>query len=100
MAISSGFGKTLPLAKVKWAFEEKGDMESDWTINNCMTFTFSVLASAAGRVGKDKSCGRAERRQAMAMASLAYLSCWHVSPSHIKSSLSSFAKKNNWINEE
>lgn len=36
-------------------------MRSDWTINNnCMTFTFSVIGSAAVRVGKDKSCERAE----------------------------------------
>ncbi len=76
-------------------------MGSDWTINNnCMTFTFGVVASAAGRVGKEKDCTQAERRQAMAMAALAYLSCWHVSPSHIKASLHSFAQKNNWITEE
>jgi RHS repeat-associated protein len=76
-------------------------MGSDWTANNnCMTFTFSILASAAGRLGKDKSCTQAERQQAMAMASLAFLSCWHVTPSHIKATLSSFAKQKNWITEE
>ena len=76
-------------------------MGSDWTINNnCMTFTFSVIGSAAVRVGKDKSCGRAERQQAMAMASLAHVSCWLPTPLQVKAVLSRFARQRNWITEE
>lgn len=76
-------------------------MGSDWTPNNnCMTFTFNVVATAAGKVGKDNRATQVERRQAMAMVSLSFLSCWHLTPSHIKATLSNFAKKNNWITEE
>ena len=81
--------------------ESERYMGSDWTPNNnCMTFTFSIVATAANKVGQDKKASQLERRQAMAMVSLAYLSCWHLSPSHIKSTLSSFAKKSKWIVEE
>lgn len=81
--------------------ESERYMGSDWTPNNnCMTFTFSIVATAAGKVGQDKKASQLERRQAMAMVSLAYLSCWHLTPSHIKSTLSSFAKKSKWIVEE
>ena len=81
--------------------ESERYMGSDWTPNNnCMTFTFNVLATAAGKVGQDKKASQLERRQAVGLALLAYLSCWHVSPSHIKSRLSNLAKGSNWIVEE
>ena len=91
-----GLQEILELCPVRCRY-----MGSDWTPNNnCMTFTFSIVATAAGKVGQDKKASQLERRQAMAMVSLAYLSCWHLSPSHIKSTLSSFAKKSKWIVEE
>ena len=46
------------------------------------------------------SASQLERRQAMAMVSLAYLSCWHLTPSHIKATLTNFAKNSKWIVEE
>ena len=47
-----------------------------------------------------RSCGRAERQQAMAMASLAYVSCWLSTPSQVKAALSRFARQRKWITEE
>ena len=81
--------------------ENRRYMGSDWTPNNnCMTFTFNVVATAAGRVGQDNKASQLERRQAMAMASLSFLACWRLSPSRIKAMLSNFANNNNWITEE
>ena len=58
-----------------------------------MTFTFNVVATAAGKVGKDNRATQVERRQARAMVSISFLSCWHLTPSHIKATLSNFAKR-------
>ena len=76
-------------------------MGSDWTPNNnCMTFTFNVVATAAGKVGQDSTASQLERRQAKDLVFLSFLACWHLSPSHIKATLSNFAHNTNWITEE
>jgi hypothetical protein len=73
-------------------------MGSDWSINNnCMTFSFKVLANAVGKIAEDADASPAAKKQAAAILYICLLGSCAQKPSTVKRVLNDASRKYDWI---
>lgn len=77
-------------------------MESDWSLSsdNCMTFTFSVVVSAVGKVASDPNATQREKDEAKVLLGLAWGAVFAPTPTSVESMLENAGKKHSWIEKK
>ena len=78
--------------------ENKRYMGSDWSINNnCMTFSFKVLANTVGKIAEDATVSPAAKKQAAAILYICLSGSCAQKPSTVKRVLNDASRKYDWI---